>query len=240
MRNRLAGALTCLLLLTPLLPAPSAAAAARPSDDSCPAGAVPEDLFTDVAADSPHEAPIDCLVWWRVALGVSRASYDPSGPVRRDQLATFVVNLVEAGGGVLPRPTRDHFSDDGGSLHEYNVNRLADAGVLRGTGEGRFDPLRSVDRAQTATYLVQAYDELARQRREAKLPAGPDAFRDDDGTVHEGSIDRAAAAGLAAGTGTGTSYAPSVAVRRDQMASFVTRVLDDLVRSGRSPVPDAR
>ena len=240
MRTRLAGALTCILLLTPLLPVLAAAAAARPSDDSCPAGLVPEDMFTDVAADSPHEAPIDCLVWWRVALGVSRASYDPAGQVRRDQLATFVVNLVEAGGGVLPLPARDHFTDDEGSLHEHNVNRLADAGVLRGIGDGRFEPLRGVDRAQTATYLVQAYDELARQRREAALPAGPDAFRDDDGSVHEGSIDRAAAAGLAAGIGDGTGYAPLVGVRRDQMASFVTRTLDLLVENGTATTPARR
>ena len=233
------GILLSTALLAPVAASPRPGGFARPTDDACPAGAVPEDVFGDVAADSPHEAPIDCLVWWGIARGVTRASYAPLGDVRRDQLATFVVHLLEAGGAALPEPSRDHFTDDGESVHERSINRLAEAGVLGGTGDGRFEPARSVDRAQTATYLVQAYDELARQTDRPPLPVAPDAFSDDNDTTHEGNINRAAEAGIAAGTG-GDAYAPLVAVRRDQMASFVTRTLDLLVENGMASPPPAR
>jgi hypothetical protein len=59
------------------------------------------------------------------------------------------------------------------------------------------------------------------------LPAGPDAFGDDEGDVHEADIDALAAIGVVTGTGPGT-YSPNAGLRRDQMASLLSRVLDEM------------
>jgi hypothetical protein len=48
----------------------------------------------------------------------------------------------------------------------------------------------------------------------------PDAFGDDNGSVHQKSINQLAAVGIVGGTG-GGSYSPSAIVNRGQMARFL-------------------
>ena len=209
---------------------------ARLSDDSCPAGQVQPAHFFDVADDEVHAAAIDCLVWYDVASGRSPLDYLPAVEVTRAQMARFVRNLVERSGGTLPAPTRDHFSDDNGTLHEDSINRVAEAGIVTGRGGGGFAPDGQVERGQMATFLVNAYE----YRAGRTLPApSADAFPDDDGTVHEANTDKAAQAGFVAGTGAGR-YTPRGLVRRDQMASFLVRVLDLLVEDGLATTPAPR
>ena len=100
--------------------------------------------------------------------------------------------------------------------------------MVRGTGDGVYEPAASVTRAQMATFLVRAY-ELASGNQLGG--AGEDLFEDDDGSVHEGRIDKAADAGFTTGTAPGR-FAPADHVRRDQMASFLARVVDLLVQDG--------
>ncbi len=78
-----------------------------------------------------------------------------------------------------------------------------------------------------ATFLVRAHDVVAA----TALPGGTDSFGDDDGTTHEASIDKVAAAGLAGGTGAGT-FGPGAPVQRGQMATFLARTIDLLVADG--------
>lgn len=52
--------------------------------------------------------------------------------------------------------------------------------------------------------------------------------------MHRQAIDAAASAGLATGTGPAT-FSPSATVRRDQMATFVSRLLELFVRAGAAP-----
>lgn len=60
------------------------------------------------------------------------------------------------------------------------------------------------------------------------VPAPPAPFADRDriAEVHRTSVDCAFATGITRGAGDGTQYAPTAAVRRDQMASFVIRTLE--------------
>ncbi|MDH5504939.1 MAG: S-layer homology domain-containing protein, partial [Acidimicrobiia bacterium] len=61
----------------------------------------------------------------------------------------------------------------------------------------------------------------------AVLPPGG-SFVDDDGNVHEGSIEAIAAAGITKGCNppTNNRYCPTQTVNRQQMAAFLTRALD--------------
>jgi hypothetical protein len=214
-------------------PAPTSATTpqARTTDDACPSG-VPEDGFTDVPQGGAHEAAIDCIVWWRVAQGRTAQSYAPAADVTRAQMATFIANLIITSGGALPAARRDHFDDDDGERHEDSINRLAEAGIVTGQADGRYCPGLPVRRDQMASFLVRATE----RRIGALLPRNGDFFTDDDDNTHELRIDQAASAGFTGGA-PGGGYSPAALVRRDQMGSFLARVLDLLVEQHGAALP---
>ncbi len=58
-----------------------------------------------------------------------------------------------------------------------------------------------------------------------RRPAGENHFTDDEGNPHEVNIDKARTAWIATGT-SDTTYEPDGLVRRQQMGSFLARLLD--------------
>jgi hypothetical protein len=214
---------------TPLATAPPPAggpvAQARTVTDACPPARVPADSRADDNGNT-HEAAIDCMVWYGIAKGTSDTSYEPGVAVTREQMATFLARLITTSGGRLPSDAPDAFSDDDGSVHEQSINQLAAAGIVAGTGDGRFDPGATVTRAQMAKFLVAGYD----YRSAEVLDQRGDYFADDNGHALEAFINRAAAGGFTAGRDGG--YAPGKPVTRDAMASFLARALDLLVEEG--------
>ena len=194
---------------------------------ACPSDRTPPAPFTDVVAGDTHHPAIDCMAWWGIATGTSPTTFGPAAPVTRAQMASFVVRTIESAGPGLPEPTTDWFDDDNGSVHERQINQLAAAGVVAGGGARSFAPAIAVTRAQMASFLVRAHDYVDA----TPLPFGVDRFTDDQGDVHETAIDTVAAAGIAVGTGPGL-FSPANAVSRAQVASFLARTLELLVRDG--------
>jgi len=112
-------------------------------------------------------------------------------------------------------PTGGRFVDDDGSIHESAIDALAAAGVTVGCGGLNYCPKAPVTRAEMATFLFRALT----------LGPGPvERFSDDDGSIHEGSINAIAAEGITVGCG-GTNYCPNAAVTRAEMATFLGRAL---------------
>ena len=199
----------------------------RNIDSACPPAGTPGSGFTDVPATSVHKRAIDCLAARGIAAGLGGGLFGPTGIVSRAQMATFIARLIADAGEPLPAGP-DAFTDDNGNVHEANINALAAAGIASGIATpGHFAPDAEVTRAQVATFMARAYAHLAG----APLPAGPDAFGDDNGSTHEANINALAVEGVATGIGPGT-YAPNQAVRRDQMASLLARTLDLLIDKG--------
>jgi photosystem II stability/assembly factor-like uncharacterized protein len=195
---------------------------------ACPPGLVPVAPFTDVSRDGVHTPAIDCAVWYGIAQGRTPTSYAPTLTVNRAQMASFVARLIEAGGGTLPPATPQGFTDlDSAGVHAQRINQLAAAGIVRGTSPTTYSPQNQVTRAQMATFLVNAYEYVS----SIQLPIGATSFTDIAGNTHETNIRKAATAGFARGT-TPTTYAPTNPVRRDQMASFLTRVLERFATDG--------
>lgn len=211
---------------------------------------VPSAGFTDVAAGATHAFSIDCVVWYEVASGTSATTYTPGGNVKREQMATFIAQLIdyaaENGTGVAldPVPTGNLFPCDvsTASTHYDNIQRLADAGVVAGTGSTTagacFDPGGDVTRNQMATFIKQAQDYITG----VDLPLNPnDYFVDDDTDTHENNINIIAGEGIARGTGTDSNndalYSPGTPVKRDQMASFLANKLDFLVEDAVTEPP---
>jgi hypothetical protein len=198
---------------------------------ACPPGTVPASSFRDIRGNG-HRDAIDCGVWWGVAAGRSGSSYAPSHSLNRGQMASFIARLITRSGGSLPDGNDQGFSDVRGTTHERNINRLAAAGIVQGTGGSRYEPNARVSRAQMATFIVNAYEHAT----DETLQYSRDHFGDDNGSVHESAINKAAEANIVAGHG-GGRYAPNESVRRGQLASFLARSLDRKVHRGHTNRP---
>ncbi|HWG93141.1 MAG TPA: N-acetylmuramoyl-L-alanine amidase, partial [Mycobacteriales bacterium] len=219
----------CLPVTVPERPAPEAPPGSRGVEDACPS-TVPSGGFADTRT-SVHRAAVDCAVWWRLTAGVTADRFAPQDRLTRGQVATFLARLLTEAGTALPAAPPDAFDDDRGSTHELAINQMAALGVVAGRGGRRYDPLATVTRDQMATYLTRAYEAHVG----APLNDGDPAwFADDDGSVHEAAIGRAARAGITGGTTPGR-YAPLSPTDRGQVASFLVRVLDLMVEAGRTP-----
>ncbi len=191
----------------------------RPLDPACPSGEVPPAPFRDVAGNE-HEPAIACMAWRQVARGTAGGGYLPAAPVRRDQMASFLLRLLDVAGAPLPARSPDAFDDDDGSNHESAIDTLADLGIVTGRGGRTYAPAATVTRAQMASFIARA---LAHAEG-SELPNTTDFFADDSGGTHERSINRLAEAAIAGGTLDGR-YRPNEPVRRGQMASFLARAL---------------
>jgi hypothetical protein len=166
--------------------------------------------FTDVV----NSQFIDSITWLAgegITAGCGGTNYCPNGLVTRGQMATFLVRALN-----LPSTGTDYFTDDEGSVHENNINRLRAAGITAGCGGTRFCPDGIVTRGQMATFLVRGFD---------LSNTSTDYFTDDEGSVHENNINRLRAAGITTGCG-GTNFCPNGLVTRGQMAAFISRAMN--------------
>lgn len=132
-----------------------------------------------------------------------------------------VLFTLAAGSAIAALPDGGTFVDDDGNQHEPSIEAIAAVGVTKGCNppaNDRYCPGQSVTRAQMASFFVRAY---------GIPPSNVDRFSDDDGNVHEASINAIAAAGVTLGCNppANTSYCPDQTVSRAQMASFMARVL---------------
>lgn len=198
---------------------------------ACPEGQVPSAGFTDTTG-SVHAAAIECVVWYEIAQGTSATTYSPGVAATRAQMGSFIARLVETSGATLPAG-EDQFSDvDPGSVHGGNIERVAAAGIVQGVADGRYAPDARVTRAQMASFLARAFQFIDG----SALPVAETSFTDIAGNTHEDNIRRVAGAGFAEGT-TATTYSPNADVRRDQMASFLARMLERFAADGRVTHP---
>jgi plastocyanin len=174
----------------------------------------PGGTFTDDDLNV-HEGFIEAIAAEGITAGcdASGTLYCPAGVVTRAQMATFLARALG-----LPASTTDWFPDDNGSVHEPNINAVADAGISLGRTDGTFGPNDAVLRGQMASFLARGFDGLT--------AATMDYFTDDEGIVHEDAINTMAENAITIGCdATGTVYCPYEAVHRDQMATFMGRAL---------------
>jgi len=178
-----------------------------------------------------HEASIEAIAAVAITKGCNppaNSRYCPQDTVTRGQMAAFLRRALK-----LPATPSDYFADDNESIFESDINALASAGVTRGCDppeNTRFCPDAPVTRGQMAAFLARAFEY-------ATTPT--DYFIDDDGTVFESNINSLALAGVTKGCNPpdNTRFCPFEPVKRDQMASFLTRALD-LTPIVPPPAPD--
>ncbi|MGH8959218.1 MAG: S-layer homology domain-containing protein [Acidimicrobiia bacterium] len=108
------------------------------------------------------------------------------------------------------------FTDDDGSVHEADINGIAEVGITQGCGGTNFCPRGGVTRAEMASFLVRAMD---------LTPQTTGPFVDITNSIHAPNINALAAAGITAGC-SANAYCPDQVVSREQMATFLTRALE--------------
>jgi hypothetical protein len=163
--------------------------------------------FTDTAL-SPFAADIEWLVDAGITTGCTTTRFCPNATVSRGQMASFLSRALD-----LPAAGRDYFRDDGSSVHQADINRIAAAGIASGCAPGRFCPTATVTRAEMASFLTRTL---------ALAGASRDFFYDDERSIHEPNINRVAQAAITGGCASGR-YCPANSVTRGQMAAFLRR-----------------
>lgn len=159
---------------------------------------------------SSHESNIEAIAAAGITNGCGNGQYCPGDSVTRGQMASFLVRGLS-----LSATDGTTFNDIAGHPHQFDIEKLAAAGVTNGCGDGAFCPNDSVSRAEMATFLARGL---------GLAPVDSNTFSDDDGMSHEPNIEAIAAAGITNGCGNG-QYCPWGAVTRAQMASFLARAL---------------
>jgi hypothetical protein len=98
-----------------------------------------------------HEASIDALAAAGITRGCGPDRYCPHDWLTRAQMASLLARALD-----LPAGVGDTFSDDDGSSHEADIERIAAPGITRGCAPQRFCPLDPVTRGQMAAFLHRA------------------------------------------------------------------------------------
>ena len=109
--------------------------------------------FLDVSS-SPFREDIRWIGTSGITKGCSSDGerYCEFAVVTREQMASFLARALR-----LPAASRDYFSDDGGSIHQADINRVAEAGIAAGCGGGRYCPTAAVTRGQMAAFLRRGF-----------------------------------------------------------------------------------
>ena len=221
----------------PASPAPTVEA--KEQANACPMNLATPNPYTDVLP-AGHGQAVLCLTAWGVFQPTGHAdraytppdSWQPLHPSTRAGFADALYRLLERTGHAPSVPGGTTFEDVPSDHPQAEaIEALAAAGVIQGRTETRFEPDSEISRAQMASLVVRAHEQLFDQT----WPLGP-AFPDTADSVHEDNIRRFVAAGISLGYDDGT-YRPAQSMSRGQMATFLARYADLLVADGYTQAP---
>jgi hypothetical protein len=176
--------------------------------------------FADVPASSPFHDDIVAIATAGITGGCGGANYCPTSPVRRDQMAAFLLR-AEHGGAYTPPACTGVFADvPCPSAFADWIEQLATEGVTGGCGGGNYCPDQPVTRAQMAVFLLKTS-----QGSSYTPPPATGIFGDVAvGSFAADFIEDLYARGITGGCqASPLLYCPGNTVLRQQMATFLSR-----------------
>jgi hypothetical protein len=225
-------ALTSLTLSTTAAIGPAFADTYIDPDDRCLPGAeAPQAPVSDYDELAPtHQPSVDCAFAEGISVGQPDGTFGPMLTTTRAQMASFIVRALEAAGYTLPQAQDPGFTDIAGNEHEQNIKLLATIGITKGTTATTYSPDAPVRRDQMASFLVRAAEYAFGDDAGAFMATAEDgapAFPDvPPSNVHFDNVNAAAKVlGLADGQPDGM-FQPDALTERQQMATFLTRIVD--------------
>ncbi len=109
--------------------------------------------FSDIADDNDYAEAIDTLEALGVIDGYDDGSFKPEKTVTRAEMAKLMVQLL--GYGSLVNGQKSSFTDTQGHWADQWIALAAGRGIVVGTGNGKFDPERTVSYDEVLTMLVR-------------------------------------------------------------------------------------
>ncbi|MGH8912097.1 MAG: hypothetical protein ACRDVD_06250, partial [Acidimicrobiia bacterium] len=172
-----------------------------------------------------HEAAIEDIASQGITKGCNPPDnnlYCPDDYVTREQMASFLVRTFD-----LPPAPSGQFTDTSASVHAADIDALGASGITKGCNppaNTQYCPTDIVTRGQMAAFMARGL-ELANNDE--------NFFTDDDDSIFELQINAIARIGITKGCNppNNDEYCPERPVRRDEMASFLSRVAD-IVNTG--------
>jgi len=169
--------------------------------------------FADVLVSHPFAGEILGLSELGITTGCTADLFCPGDEVTRGEMAAFLVRAR----GLESETGADPFVDDDGSYFEDQIETLHNHGITTGCTPTRFCPTGLVTREEMAAFITRAFGLI--------VPDGvANSFVDDDGSVFEDQIETLYHHGITTGC-TPTSFCPTDAVTREEMAAFLIRAL---------------
>ena len=114
--------------------------------------------FSDVPCPSTFANWIEALAAEGITGGCGAGIYCPQNPVRRDQMAVFLLK-AEHGPNYAPPPCNGDFADVPCPSQFANwIEQLSAEGITGGCGNGNYCPLNPNTRGQMAVFLVKTFN----------------------------------------------------------------------------------
>jgi hypothetical protein len=224
-----------------------ALAAAFLSGEQLPSGG---DRFGDDNG-SPFEPYIDQIAEAGVTGGSDDGTYRAGATVNRDQMGSFLTRTLDllvaegqpSGPALRTSPftgasfdaacPRDRvqsagYDDTAEEPYRDAIDCVTHWGVVRGTQSNVFSPRTLLTREQAATYAARLFDQLGGARPESV----PNAYVDDENSVHEDNINLLAAIG-AAPVNENQWFQPQSRITAHELIGFLDGVF--AARSGDEP-----
>ncbi len=110
--------------------------------------------FADVSKESFAYEEINYLADKGIVRGVGNGNFEPESFVTRADFAVMADRALEFSGG----ESLEFFDVLSSDYYYYHVKRASAAGVIKGVGDGCFEPMRSISREEAAVILVRAYE----------------------------------------------------------------------------------
>ncbi len=242
------GVLTAIAVMAALVPALStsvasaapATTATAPLDvtdlSACPASAsIPAAGFTDTTSTA-----VDCIKYYGITTGVTATTYEPAANIPRWQMALYLTRAADVMNVTLGTGADQGFTDISGysAAIQTAINQIKQLGVTTGTTATTYDPDSNVTREQMAMFV---------NRLLAITTVGPNGSADtaltpsningatatynytdiDSGVTYEGhnSIVEMYNLGVPGHAKTVTTFGPTSAIPRSEMATWMTNAL---------------
>jgi hypothetical protein len=169
---------------------------------------------------NPHEPNIEFIAERGITRGCNPPTVDrfcPANTLTRAEMAALLLAAIGRSPSPAVTPTFSDVAAD--AWYAPYVESLAQAGITTGLGDGTFGPNLAVSRAEMAVFLSRAF----------ALPvvSGSAFFSDVAADQwYAAAVEAIRTAGITTGCSTNPSrYCPTDAVKRDEMATFLTRAL---------------
>ncbi|WP_346817590.1 S-layer homology domain-containing protein [Bacillus paramobilis] len=167
--------------------------------------------FPDVPEKFWGEESINYLVEKGAVKGNDKGMFEPEKEITRAEAATMMAQILNL---PIDKDAKPSFGDSQNEWYTPFIAAVEKAGVVKGKGEGKFDPTGKIDRVSMASLLVEAYklDTKVNGPLETKFDDLKDSWGKDKANI---------LVNLGISVGTGDKWEPNKSVTKAEAAQFI-------------------